>query len=250
MKITFKLIRTPILLFLFLFFVMQIFGIKGTSMQKTLIPKDFVFVSLFSYGVPIPTIYSLNQPLLPDFFDNGHIIKGDGPEHGDIVAIRHFKNGSYENYLKRCFATGGDEIILTENKAYLNSKTFDKTTSKGKKVILNNEEWLLNPYVEIFYGMEDSFTYFRRTKDDVMYSDSKRTAVKPIFVKEIKGNQFKHNGEIYNAFYYKVPDNEYFMMGDNFNLSTDSRNFGSVKYKDIIGKILGTIYSDRYKEVN
>ena len=59
----------------------------------------------------------------------------------------------------------------------------------------------------------------------------------------------KINGLNFNAYYFKVPQNEYFMVGDNRENSSDSRFWGSVPYKYIVGKpwFVYLSYDENYK---
>lgn len=67
---------------------------------------------------------------------------------------------------------------------------------------------------------------------------------------EIKDNIVYLNGEVLEETYlnedmitsdiglYELKENEYFVMGDNRNHSTDSRNIGPIHINDIIGKMI------------
>jgi len=53
----------------------------------------------------------------------------------------------------------------------------------------------------------------------------------------------------FNAFYFQVPEGEFFMIGDNRDHSNDSRFWGPVAYKNIVGKPWFVYFSwdDEYK---
>jgi len=95
--------------FVFRTFVASPYKIPSSSMMPTLLVGDYLFVSKYSYGLPL-------------LFTDGQRLHKTLPERGDIVVFKkHLPNGSEQNYIKRVIAVPGDMI------AY-----------KNKQVILNN----------------------------------------------------------------------------------------------------------------
>jgi len=79
----------------------------------------------------------------------------------------------------------------------------------------------------------------------VNYLNAGKFAMQPVIVNELPsvGNY------PFNAFYFQVPEGEFFMIGDNRDHSNDSRFWGPVAYKNIVGKPWFVYFSwdDEYK---
>lgn len=225
---------TIVIVLLVIFFVAQAFVIPSGSMKKTLLIGDHLFVKKFSYGIPTPHLPWIEVPVLPDFKGNGHLIDGEKPKRGDIVVFRYPKEPKV-HYVKRCLALGGDEIIYQDKHLYLRFHEGDaymkENFPKEKLHTLGGKLWVLNPFEDKFKGIQydqdvDLFAQMR------MFLAAGELDMKPAIVEELP----KSMNSDFNAFYVKVPKNEFYMIGDNRDHSNDSRFWGSVPYSLIVGK--------------
>lgn len=225
---------TIVIVLLVIFFVAQAFVIPSRSMKKTLLIGDHLFVKKFSYGIPTPHLPWIEVPVLPDFKGNGHLIDGEKPKRGDIVVFRYPKEPKV-HYVKRCLALGGDEIIYQDKHLYLRFHEGDaymkENFPKEKLHTLGGKLWVLNPFEDKFKGIQydqdvDLFAQMR------MFLAAGELDMKPAIVEELP----KSMNSDFNAFYVKVPENEFYMIGDNRDHSNDSRFWGSVPYSLIVGK--------------
>jgi len=201
---------TIVIVLLIIFFLAQAFVIPSGSMKRTLLPGDALFAKKFAYGIPIPHIPWLEIPLLPDFRGDGHLIDGERPKRGDIVIFRYPLNVKM-HFVKRCVAVGGDKLMVRNKNLYLRVENSDEKTKEfakkmdAKIVSINGEIWVINPY---------------RKKHPGIHNDP----------------NVDFPEEVINYGPIIVPEDNYFMMGDNRDHSNDSRFWGPVPYRLIVGK--------------
>ncbi|UTJ07297.1 signal peptidase I [Arcobacter roscoffensis] len=203
---------TIVIVLSIIFFVAQAFVIPSGSMKNTLLIGDMLFVKKFSYGIATPRIPWIEVKVLPDFNDNGHLIEGDRPQRGDIVVFRYPKNEKI-HYVKRAVATGGDIIAIQKKNLLLHPKEgneFVKANYPKESIIeVGDRLWVINPYKKDHPGIH--------TDPSVV-------------------NNGLNPSELFNMMPIKIPEDETFMMGDNRDHSNDSRFWGTVPYKYIVGK--------------
>ncbi|KAA6225339.1 MULTISPECIES: signal peptidase I [unclassified Campylobacter] len=215
---------TIIIVLLVIFFFIQAFVIPSGSMKNTLLVKDFLFVKKFSYGIVTPHIPWFEFPLLPDFFNNGHLIEGPRPQRGDMVVFRNPQDKSI-HFVKRCVGVGGDRIIYADKTLYVRMSEGDsymKEHYPGDLVSLKNELFVKEPFKQKGINYDD-----RVDIDDIIFKfiNVGAFAMKAV---DIEG--------LNRAYEFEVPNDEYFMMGDNRDHSNDSRFWGAVPYSLIVGK--------------
>ncbi len=204
-------IGTIIIVLGIIFFVAQAFVIPSGSMKNSLLIGDMLFVKKFTYGIPTPRIPWIELKVLPDFNDNGHLIQGDRPKRGDIVVFRYPADEKI-HYVKRCVAIENDIIFYKDKVLYLHPNESDEyirtNYASYDLVTVNDILFVKNPYKKEHPGIHNDESV---TKTNSPYP------------------------KLFDMVPIKIPQDEFFMMGDNRDHSNDSRFWGTVKYKYIVG---------------
>jgi signal peptidase I len=231
---------TIIIVLFLIFFVAQSFVIPSGSMKRTQLIGDFLFAKKFSYGIPTPHLPWLEIPLLPDFNNNGHLIEGPRPEREEIVIFRNPKTPKI-HFVKRCVAVGGDELLYANAKLLIHFHEGDDYIKEHypeeKIVSLRGKLWVENPYMEKYPGIQyapegiDIFQGLLR-----YYAYNKEIDMVPVNVEGLNVPSYEVLGKDVNALYAKVEADHFYMVGDNRDNSNDSRFWGAVPYKLIVGK--------------
>jgi len=232
-------VGTIIIVLFLIFFVIQSFVIPSGSMKRTMQIGDFLFAKKFSYGIPIPRLPWVEIPLVPDFNNNGHLIEGEKPKREDIVIFRYPKNPKI-HYVKRCVATGGDELIYINKHLFIHFSEGDEYIKKSypseKIHNLNGKLWVDNPYKEKYPGIQYKPDGHRNIFE-ILISNTDTIDMSPIYIKDLETPSYRNmQGVKINALYKKIEADHYYMIGDNRDNSNDSRFWGTVPYSLIVGK--------------
>ena len=198
----------PVIIVVFLLrsFLFEPFKIPSGSMIPTLLINDLILVNKFHYGVRLPVI-------------NTKILNNHSPQRGDVMVFRYPPKPSLD-YIKRVVGLPGDEV------AYLN-----------KKLTINGVALSKSPLPDFFD--EDAMRYAKQFEEVTgqrhyrLLNDDDR----PAFIPGTDDFPFKQNCRYSSeGVVCKVPEGQYFMMGDNRDNSLDSRYWGFVPEKNIVGK--------------
>ena len=198
----------PVIVVVFLLrsFLFEPFKIPSGSMIPTLLINDLILVNKFHYGVRLPVI-------------NLKVLDNNSPQRGDVMVFRYPPKPSLD-YIKRVVGVPGDEV------SYLN-----------KKVTINGRPLVTTSLADFFD--EDAMRYSKQFQE---VTGSKAYRVlndedRPAFIPGTEDFPFKQNCRYSSeGVVCKVPEGHYFMMGDNRDNSLDSRYWGFVPEKNIVGK--------------
>ena len=198
----------PVLLLVFLLrsFLYEPFKIPSSSMVPTLTVGDLILVNKFTYGIRLPII-------------NKKIIEVNDPQRGDVMVFKYPKDMSLD-YIKRVVGVPGDKIVY-----------------KNKRLTVNGQA--LSYVQQADYLDEEHLSYSKQFKENLTGREHNilNDDNAPSYVQNPDAFP-QHELCSYNAegFACTVPTGHYFMMGDNRDNSLDSRYWGFVPDKNIVGK--------------
>lgn len=211
-------------------FVFEPFVIPSASMYPTLHINDFIVVNKFAYGVKLPIIGA-------EIFPTGK------PQRGDVMVFE-YPNDRSMNYIKRTIGLPGDVVEYKNKQLRINGVLMAQDAAEKydlPSIALANTDgnYSLRP------SMEKRQEMLGQVKHEVLVDlnqpDFSRAGVDSYRVSGLssvdEGNCTYGILDDPNT-YFKctVPTGKYFMMGDNRDMSGDSRYWGFVPTAYIKGK--------------
>ncbi len=179
-------------------FIVEPFQIPSGSMIPTLKIGDFILVNKFAYGLRLPVTGT-------------KVLALGEPQRGDVMVF--FPPNDKRYFIKRVVGLAGDEIRVINNVLFVNGEKMPQST-------LDRAE----PYF-----VDKSITE-RNSPSNAQVMMENLAGVDHLIRKH------QTPGRLGRNFTTIVPEGHYFMVGDNRDNSSDSRVWGAVPEKNVVGK--------------
>lgn len=208
-------------------FILQAVTVPTGSMQNTILVGDYLLVNKFIFT---PGGYDL--PFLPQReIRRGDIIVFKYPGNKvrpDSDKLRNPPLVPYQiNYVKRVIGLPGETVEFRDNSVYINGQRLPE-----HRMIGDSDDGMSALETKEFEQRRDGENY------TVYYSSNTMDAVSEGHRLTRRGYEFGVEGKE-----MKVPDNQFFVMGDARDNSEDSRFWGFVPRELIIGRAMFVYWS-------
>ena len=172
----------------------EAYVIPSPSMLPTLLVNDHIFVNKIVYGLRIP-------------FTEHWLVQFRDPERGEVVVFKHPQNKKMF-YIKRLVGLPGDRIFYENGNLYINDQLVEKTVPS---LLADDMSWVTDGDFpgELNQGGKANYAHWEETIGTHHYS---------VLLRKNEKSNLSFGP-------YTVPPNYYFVMGDNRDISQDSRGW-------------------------
>ncbi len=243
--------------------LIQAFRIPTGSMKDTLLVGDFLLVNKFIYGVRTPDRIPLTDIEIPYWRVPGF----KKPERGNIVVFKYPKDESLD-YIKRCVGCPGQTLEVRRGEVLINGilegaihqirSHITDMTEYGAAFDYHHvktnwgDEYVLRQWSDMQGQMDKYGPVYIPKKGDVIQfplrNESEWQAYENLIVHD--KHQFQRDSRTNRVYIdgrevssYTIQDDYYFMMGDNRDNSSDSRDWGFLPYRNVVGEALLIYFS-------
>lgn len=191
-------------------FAVEPFKIPSASMVPTLLIGDQIFVNKFVYGLRIPLTKT-------------RIWDGRDPKRGEVIVFLYPKDEKLD-FIKRVVGLPGDKIRVDGDKVTINGEWVNKESLSLEPDPSHNDRVFLKPEGDPYKKLTtfpnwEGYAFYREKLGEVTHV-------------------LQQDHSWYPGAEFEVPPGHYFVMGDNRDHSSDSRDWGFVPRENIKGEAM------------
>jgi len=216
------------------------------SMENTILTGDRLFINKAIFGISTPTHIPFTNINLPYF----RLPALREPERNEIIVFRYpgdknqLVDDAVEFWVKRCLALPGDTIEFRNKVVFVNGKQspipqsinyfkqlIKPAAMKNPQIFPTSKKWNEDNYGPLVIPKKGEVVDL-----NLENIEKWRILINREFGEEVvsvEGNVIKIKGNMTKQ--YTVRQDYYFMIGDNRDNSLDSRFWGFVPRKNIVG---------------
>ena len=223
-------------------------------MENTLLIGDFIIVNKIAYKISTPSKIPFTDIKIPHFT----LLETWEPEINELVVFYYpeifLQDSAIQSnrFIKRIVACPGDTLQIINKKVYVNSEELklpstikysnEKIRRRGvveDNIFPNGSKWNRDNYGPIIVPKKG---------DTIVVNSRNLEKVRQIIVMDYGERVLREEGTVITLSAkpiseYVIQNDHYFVIGDNLDVSMDSRYLGFITEEMIIGKTLFIYWS-------